>query len=80
MKETLDAASITPEVDATFSNQGSIWLLHPQTQTARDWMDDHCPADGEHQYFGRALVVEPRYVASIYELATADGLTMGGLR
>jgi hypothetical protein len=66
-------------VDARFENRGSIWLLRPLTQAARDWMDEHCPADGEHQYFGSALVVESRYVASIYDSTCADGLTVSGI-
>lgn len=62
--------------DAAFHNAGSIWLFYPKTSEAQAWLDEHCALGPHHQYSGHALVVEARYVTSIYELATADGLTV----
>ena len=56
------------------TNHGTVSLFHPLTYQAKDWLRLYCPADGEHQYFGEALVIEHRYVADIIHFATADGL------
>ena len=56
------------------SGHGSIVLCHPLTQAARDWLSTHCPADGEHQYIGQALAVEPRYIEGLLRHAHEDGL------
>lgn len=45
-------------------NHGSIALVRPLTADARTWLEEH--TDG--QWFGGALVVEPRYL---------DGLVAG---
>ena len=55
-------------------NEGSIFLLHPLTNTARAWVSENIPDDA--QYFGRAVVVEHRYIAAIVDGAQADGLTV----
>jgi hypothetical protein len=67
---------LPPPLDARFENNGTIWLFRPVTQSARDWLAEHCPADGDHQYFGDALAVEHRYVVDLYELARRDGLNV----
>ena len=59
----------------TITGGGTVCLFHPLTEEARQWLAEHCPLDGEHQYFGDALVIEHRYVASIVEMAIRDGLT-----
>lgn len=66
--------AVEPVNDAIMENAGSLYLFRPLTAAARDWCEEHCPADGEHQYFGGALVVEPRYASDIFHLATRDGL------
>ena len=60
--------------DARIENHGSIALLRPLTDAARDWLRDNI--GDEAQYFGTALVIEPRYVEHIVEGATADGLVI----
>jgi hypothetical protein len=60
--------------DIAVSYHGSILLFHPLTEAARDWVRTHCPADADHIYFGRALVVEPRYAADLLVRAQEDGL------
>ena len=67
---------LPPPLDARFENNGTIWLFRPVTQAARDWLAEHCPADGDHQYFGDALAVEHRYVVDLYEFARHDGLNV----
>lgn len=58
--------------DATLQVEGSICLLHLHTQSAREWVDEN--VDEDAQFFGGALVVEPRYVADLLEGMMAYGL------
>jgi hypothetical protein len=60
--------------DFTVSGCGTVFLFHPLTEKATAWLQAHCSADGEHQYLGRALAVEHRYIRSIIQLAVQDGL------
>lgn len=64
-------------VDTDFSvgNHGSICLLVPHSAAAREWAGDHL--DGpETQYWGGAVVVEPRYLDDILHGIEDDGLTI----
>ncbi|HEY1801914.1 MAG TPA: hypothetical protein VGG46_13370 [Terriglobales bacterium] len=61
--------------DFSVTDGGTVYLFQPLTEDARQWLAEHCPLDDEHQYFGNALVIEPRYLANIVELAIRDGLT-----
>ncbi len=60
-------------VDISIANHGSIFLLHPLTDAARDWIEEHVSRDGFHPDWP-TLVVEPRYVAGIVHGALEDGL------
>ncbi len=73
---TLTPTAPAPTRDIALQNSGSIWLFHPLTPAASDWMEEHCPADGEHQYMGKALCVEARYVEQLANLAGEDGLIL----
>jgi hypothetical protein len=59
--------------DVLVENHGSLYLMRPQTDSAQEWIDEHIPEDA--QWFGGALVVEPRYVEDI-----AHGMMEYGLR
>jgi hypothetical protein len=58
--------------DVTVDNHGSIVLFHLHTDAARAWVSEH--VSDEAQFFGGALVVEPRYVENLIEGMTSDGL------
>jgi len=60
--------------DFTVQNEGSIFLLHPHTPSAHDWVSEHIPEDA--QFFGDAVVIEHRYIADIVEGVRADGLAI----
>jgi hypothetical protein len=60
-------------VDFTVVNQGSIYLLRPNTEAAQLWIDEHIPEDA--QRFGMAVVIEHRYIRDICKGIEADGLT-----
>jgi len=50
-------------VDVHIVNHGSIILCHLYTPEASAWVEENVA--GEAQFFGTALVVEPRYLADL---------------
>lgn len=58
--------------DFQVENHGSIFLLRPMTMAGRNWCKEWLPYDT--QRFGAAYVVEHRYIGSIVEGISADGL------
>lgn len=66
-----------PEVtDLYFINDGSVFLVCPQTETARAWFAEHCPPGDAYTYLGEFLVTEYRYAKDLAEHAVNDGLTV----
>jgi hypothetical protein len=57
--------------DIEIENHGSIWLVRPLTQHATEWLHVNVQADA--QWFGGALVVEPRYVANLVNGLSEEG-------
>ena len=62
----------TPDFRVT--DHGSICLLTPLTPAAEDWVASCLPS--ERQTFGRAIVIEPRYVDAIVHGFMEDNLTV----
>lgn len=60
--------------DFTVSGGGTIYLLCPHTQAARDWIDNN--VDPDHQSLGNNVAVEHRYIADIVAGIQGDGLTV----
>lgn len=58
--------------DFSVHNHGSIFLLRPHTERARNWISEHIPHDA--YAFGEAVVVEHRYIAEIVRGIRTDGL------
>lgn len=63
--------------DFNLENHGSIMLLTPETDNAQDWVTDNLPAPQHLQYWGRSIVVEPRYIEDIIVGIQSDGLLVG---
>lgn len=63
-----------PLADFTLTGTGTVYLFHPLTQTARDWLARYCPAGCQHQYYGDTLAVEHRFVGNIVLQAAMAGL------
>jgi hypothetical protein len=57
----IEATASTPHVHVV--NHHSIVLFHLNTPVASAWVEEH--VSDEAQFFGMALVVEPRYVADL---------------
>ena len=52
-------------------DHGSIVLIRPLTADVRSWLNEH--TDEEAQWFGAALVCEPRYVETIVLAMIEEG-------
>ena len=63
-----------PGADLYVQNEGSIFLLHWQSEAGRDWIGEHIPEDAMR--LGSAVAVEHRYIADIVIGAQADGLVV----
>lgn len=68
------SGSSPTQSDFLVQNEGSIFLLHPLSESARDWIEEYLPED--RMTFGGAIVVEHRYIADIVRGAQLDGLVI----
>jgi hypothetical protein len=63
--------------DFELQNCGSLFLLRPLNSAAKEWMQGHLPVDSpETQFWGDAIVIEPRYVTPIVDGIIGDGLVL----
>jgi hypothetical protein len=63
--------------DFQLENHGSLFLLRPLNDAAKNWMDEHLPvANPETQFWGDSIIIEPRYVAPVVDGILADGLAL----
>jgi hypothetical protein len=69
------AALPPPKFDLIFENHGSIVLIRGVSPAGQAWLDENVGND-ETQYFGNAIVAEPRYCLPIYEGAVEAGLVV----
>jgi hypothetical protein len=61
-------------IDLVATNHGSLFVLEPHTQPAREWCDENL-GDDETQHWGLdGIVVEPRYLEDILQGARERGL------
>jgi hypothetical protein len=58
--------------DLTVTNDGSLFLLRPDSDAGRQWIEEHLPEDAPT--WCDAVVVEHRFIADIVAGAAADGL------
>jgi len=52
----------------------TVYLLHPITDAAREWVAEHLPEDAQH--LGESIAVEHRYIHDIVDGARNDGLAV----
>lgn len=60
--------------DYIVENHGTIFLVVPQTNKAQANLRDHAQEGAQH--FGRALVVEHRYIADLVAQLQQEGWTV----
>jgi hypothetical protein len=76
LKTALSNPAVTSP-DFKLENHGSLFLLRPLNSAANGWMQDHLPVDSpETQFWGEAIVIEPRYLEPIVDGILADGLVL----
>lgn len=68
---------MTKQYDFELEDHGTVGLIRPLTDAAREWCEEHLPEDA--QMFGTAYAVEPRYAMDIVQGFTGDGLTCEGM-
>jgi hypothetical protein len=66
----------SPTADFELQNDGSVFLLIPQTPSAHVWIDGHIGKDNGYQPHYPTVVIEYRYVSDIVEGIQNDGLTV----
>ena len=71
---THSASKIPP--DFLVENHGSVFLLIPQTISARIWIDDHIGRDNGYQPYYPTVLIEHRYIADIVAGIESDGLAV----
>jgi hypothetical protein len=62
--------------DFRVENYGSIFLLRPDTEAAKSWVEEHVGEDNGYQPYWPTVLIEPRYVANIVEGIKSDGLAV----
>ncbi len=62
-----------PEVDFLLEDYGSIILLRPVTDSAREWVDMHIGEDNGYQPLWPTVTIEGRYVHPVLEGIQEDG-------
>jgi hypothetical protein len=75
LKTANSPAEKTPQFE--LENHGSLFLLRPLDSIAQEWMNEHLPVGSpETQFWGEAIVIEPRYVTTIVDGIIGDGLVL----
>ena len=69
-------SSPTQALDFELQNHGSIFLLIPQSISARVWIDDHIGRDNGYQPSYPTIIVEHRFIADIVAGIQDDGLAV----
>jgi hypothetical protein len=69
--------SLRTELDFRLENHSCLFLLPPLNPVAQNWMNENLPVDEpETQFWGDAIIIEPRYVAPIVDGIIGDGLVL----
>jgi hypothetical protein len=76
-KNEFQSSGTSPSADFTVRDEGSILLLSPLTEPARNWIDQHIGPDNGFQPYYPTIVIEPRYVIAILEGIRVAGLEIG---
>lgn len=65
---------LTNEVDVFVENHGTILLIRPVSDIAREWIDEHIGSQNRFQPYYPTVVCEPRYVFDVVAGMQASGL------
>jgi hypothetical protein len=74
-KNEFESSGLSPSnPDFTIRDEGSILLLTPRTESAREWIDTYIGPDNGYQPYYPTVVIEPRYCGAILEGIREAGL------
>ena len=73
-KNEFQSSGTLPSADFTIRNEGSILLLTPHSEPARNGINQHIGPDNGFQPYYPTIVIEPRYVIAILEGIRVAGL------
>jgi len=59
--------------DFLIENHGSVFLLRPLTDAARNWIDEHIGADNGFQPMYPTVLIEHRYIFAIVRGLVEEG-------
>lgn len=62
------------DTDFTVAGGGTLYILRPNTDEAKAWVDEHIPADA--QRWSGGVAVEHRYIGAIVDGIRADGMSV----
>ncbi len=62
------------KADLKIHGEGTIFMVHPQTERGRRWIEETAPVDA--QFLGNAMAVENRYLEGVIEAAIDAGLIL----
>ena len=74
LKTANSPAATTP--DFRFANHFSVCFLHPLTNAARAWVDEHVEQDNGFQPQYPSVILEPRFCAAVLEGIADAGLAV----
>jgi hypothetical protein len=63
------------EPDVLVENHGSVCIVQPMSEAAREWIDENVQTEG-WQWIGGGLAVEPRCVENLVNGVMEAGLTV----
>ncbi len=73
-KSEFTSSGSSPSPDFTIRDEGSILLLTPHTDPARNWIHENIgPTNGFQPYYP-TIVIEPRYLQPVLEGIAEAGL------
>jgi hypothetical protein len=76
--ELLEAAGVPEYPDLTLRDEGTVWLLFPNTDEASEWIEEHVEYEPWQSWVG-GIACEPRMAVDVCAGAEADGLTVAYL-
>jgi len=66
---------VSNTVDVLVQNEGSLFIFWPETQAAKDWVEENVHLES-YQLWGHGFVVEPRYAVDLAAGMAEDGLVV----
>lgn len=69
--------AVQPQLDVTVSNHGTVAIITPLTEAAKEWVCEHLSLESWQFWGGNdGFACEPRYVDHIVEGMINDGLAV----